>query len=133
MQSIHPSLFRRQITEYVEELRIVKRAGLPGEDVCIKERLTDFQTRYLPWGGLYVDAPASIFTPRRPAVLVLEQVGQDVVLFPSDAPWQTNLFLTREEAKEFASKHYEGWEVTEPSLSVPPKVEIQIFSENFCQ
>ncbi len=133
MQTIHPSLFRRQITEYAEELTIVTRAGIPGEDICIKERLKDFQARYAPWGGLYVDSPESIFKPRRPAVLVLEQVGQDVVLFPSDAPWQTNIFLTREEAKEFASKHYEGWEVTEPPSSVPPKVATQIFSEVFCQ
>ncbi len=132
MNAIHPSLYRRQISEYAEELLIATREGLDGEDVCIKERIHDFRARYVPWEGLFVDNPPEIFTPRRPAVLVLEQVGLDWELYPSDAPWQTNLFITKDEALQFASKNYRGWELTVPSNSVPHEVATQ-FSEVFCQ
>ncbi len=131
MHAMHPSLYRRQISELAEELLIATREGLDGEDVCIKERLQDFIDRYAPWAGLFVDKPPEIFTLRRPAVLVLEQVGLDWELYPSDAPWQTNLFITKEEAMQFASKHYRGWELTIPSNSVPHEVATQ-FSEVFC-
>jgi len=134
MHSIHPSLYRRQILEYTIELSLAKQSGLPGEDAWVKERLSDFRARYAPWEGLYVDSPATIFKPRYPAVLVLEQIGQDYELYPSDAPWQTNLFINKEEALEFASKYYQGWEITQPSYSITPRDEIiQVFSELFCE
>ncbi len=129
---MHPSLYRRQITELTEELLIATREGLEGEDLIIKERLHDFRARYAPWTGLFIEEPPEIFTPRRPAVLILEQVGHDWELYPSDAPWQTNLFITKDEAVIFASRNYSGWEVTCPSDSVPHELATQIFSEVFC-
>lgn len=132
MHEIHPSLFRRQISEYTEELLIATRDGLDGEDAYIKERIQDFRARYSPWEGLFVDEPRDIFNPRHPAVLILEQVGLDWELYPSDAPWQTNLFITKDEALQFAAKNYRDWEVTAPSDSVSQEVVTQIFSEVFC-
>ncbi|OLS14143.1 MAG: hypothetical protein RBG13Loki_2321 [Promethearchaeota archaeon CR_4] len=133
MQAIHPSLFRRQVRRYAEDLSKTKLNELSDEGVEVRKRIEDFKSRYAPWSGLCVDSPNTIFTPRSPAVLVLEQIGNDYGLYPSDAPWQSNLFLTKEEAGDFALKHFAGWEVTVPTEFVPNEEVIQALSEVFCQ
>jgi len=86
MQVIHPSLFRRQVLQYADNFINGIKKDLPDEDVYFQKRVEDFKSRYAPWSGLCVDSPDAIFTPRRPAVLVLEQFVSDYGLYPSDAP-----------------------------------------------
>ncbi|HMF31633.1 MAG TPA: hypothetical protein VKK79_09475 [Candidatus Lokiarchaeia archaeon] len=113
LEKIHPSLWRRQVEHFqaiISELTQQQRSDLA---VDYKNRLEDFKHRFSPW---IPDAgTADEVLPPSSVVIILEKIGDELVLYPSNAPEQVTLFNTEEEARIYAAEHYPGNEISMPS------------------
>ena len=120
MESIHPSLFRRQVDHYTEIIAELTVQGRMDLVQYYRQRLDEFKNRYEPW---IQDANAEVVMPQATGVLILEILGDDYVLYPSEAPDMVCLFHSFEEAQAYAAGNYPGWEITTLSPESLPAVD----------
>jgi hypothetical protein len=113
IEKIHPSLWRRQVDHFQAIISELTQQGRVDLAENYQDRLNDFKRRFSPW---IPDAgTGDEVLPPSCVTIVLENLGDEWVVYPSESPEQLTLFNSEDEARGYAADHYPGCEIAAPS------------------
>jgi hypothetical protein len=128
---IHPSIYRQQLQVYAKNITQSIQHGHLELSNNARARLKDFRERYAPWTP-DPQLSGDLRHPTNPGNLILEKVAREYVLYPSTNPGKVLFFHSRDEALNYAKRHFASCEIDVPVQAIlTPEIACEIYN-TFC-
>ena len=130
MNGIHPSLYRLQFKELAKQISKALQYNHTELANHYRAELQHFRENNVPW------VPDAYFandltSSNNPSLLVLEEVGDNYLIYPSKNPGKILLFQSKEEAVHYATRHYTRKEITVPQPDLLSLTEMHAIANLF--